>query len=366
MEPLFSGLTDFLAESQPVEGDVPEEYTAALEGLCDTLAATGSQSLPPDVLAAKVIPGLLALGAIARGAVANSLAAQPVGWTFSLQPAPMKAMTLTIRRPGALPAVLYVPLDRDFRLHGLFTLVVGSATRAQLLSFDLDKTPDGWFLRRWQDDGRVSLPMQVPAGAPVPWALGGGPDIWDQFLPASSVPALGNLLKALQPSSGVSQPALPQPAPGGPPPAGLQPAPGAPHPSAPQPVPLAPPPPAFVPTPVTTQPTISAHTPDQTAHIPQPKAAFPNLVLVNPESGQKIPLKARLTIGRGEDNDLRLDDREMSRSHAMILPVPLGWQIQDLNSTNGTWLNDNRLFAPAMLHAGDRLRFGNTRFRVEG
>jgi hypothetical protein len=264
-----------------------------------------------------VVQGLLALGAIARGAAANSLPAQPVVWTFSLEPAPLKAMTLTIHRPGASPSVLYAQLDRDFRLHGLFTLVVGGAANEQLLSFDLEKIAEGWYLRRWKDDGKVSFPMQVPVGAPVPWALGGGVDIWDQYFPASSAPAVSALLQTLHSFS-----------------------------SAPQ-------------------PPVRELAPDQTAHIIQPKAAFPDLVLVNQEDGQKIPLKGRLTIGRGEDSELRLDDREMSRSHALIVPVPVGWQIQDLHSTNGTWLNDNRLFETALLHAGDRLRFGNTRFRVE-
>jgi pSer/pThr/pTyr-binding forkhead associated (FHA) protein len=353
MEPLFSGLADFLADSQPVEGDVPIEYTAALEELCVVLAATTSQPIPPDELARMVIPGLLALGAIARGVAADSLPAQPLGWTFSLQPAPLKAITLTIRRPGAQPSVLHAQIDRDFRLHGLFTLVVGAAAHEQLLSFDLDKTPDGWYLRRWTDDGRVRFPMQVPVGAPVPWSFGDIAGMWNQFLPASPAPALGAVFGALNPEPGTSRPATLEPAPVNPRSATSESASGTPQ------------PPAHAPAPVIPQATISALSPAPTVHISQPKAAFPDLALVNLDNGQKIPLKARLTIGRGEDNDLRLDDREMSRSHALIVPVPLGWQIQDLNSTNGTWLNDNRLFAPAMLHAGDQLRFGNTRFRVE-
>jgi hypothetical protein len=312
MEPIFSGWSDFLADSQPVEGDVPAAYTAVLEQLCDILAASGSQAIPSDVLGVKVIQGLLALGAIARAAAANSLPAQLVGWTFSLEPAPLKAMTLTLHRPGASPSVLYAQLDRDFRLHGMFTLGMGGAANEQLLSFDLEKTDLGWSLRRWKDDGKVSFPMQVPVGAPVPWAPGGGADLWDQYLPASSAPAVGALLQALHSFTSAPQPPVPEPA------------------------------------------------PDQTVQIIQPKAAFTDLVLVNQQDGQKIPLKGRLTIGRGEDSDLRLDDREMSRSHA-----PVGWQIQDLNSSNGTWLNDNRLVETALLHAGDRLRFGNTRFRVE-
>jgi hypothetical protein len=350
---------------------VPGEYTAALEELYVVLAATRSQSIPPDELAAMVIPGLLALGAIARGAAAGSLAAQPLGWTFSLQPAPMKAMTLTIHRPGTQPSVLYAQLDRDFRLNSLFTLALGDPARGQLLSFDLEKTSDGWFLRRWQDDSRVRFPMQVPAGAPVPWSFHDSAEMWDQFLPASPASALGAVLQALHS------------APASPPPPASEPSPGTPESIAPEPAPGAPQPVAGPSQPATREPVTGASqastrepaagTPppapqpaaDQTAHIPQPKAAFPDLILVNQETGQKIPLKARLTIGRGEDSDLRIDDREMSRSHALIVPVPLGWQLQDLNSTNGTWLNDNRLFEATMLHPADRLRFGNTRFRVE-
>ena len=319
MEPIFSGWSDFLANSQPVEGEVPAAYTAVLEQLCDTLAASGSQAIASDVLGVKVIQGLLALGAIARVAVANSLPAQPVGWTFSIEPAPLKAMTLTIHRPGISPSVLYAQLDRDFWLHGMFMLGVGGAANEQLLSFDLEKTAQGWYLCRWKDDGKASFPMQVPVDALVPWSPGGGADLWDQYLPASSAPAMSALLQALHSFSNAQQAPVREP----------------------------------------------ETTPDQTAHIIQPEAAFPDLVLVNQEDGQIILLKDRLTIGRGEDSNLRLDDREMSRSHALIVLVPIGWQIQDLNSSNGTWLNDNRLVETALLHTGDRLRFGNTRFRVE-
>ena len=48
MEPIFSGWSDFLANSQPVEGEVPAAYTAVLEQLCDTLAASGSQAIASD------------------------------------------------------------------------------------------------------------------------------------------------------------------------------------------------------------------------------------------------------------------------------------------------------------------------------
>jgi pSer/pThr/pTyr-binding forkhead associated (FHA) protein len=55
----------------------------------------------------------------------------------------------------------------------------------------------------------------------------------------------------------------------------------------------------------------------------------------------------------------------LSRNHAVIEPLSGGWQIQDLNSTNGTWLNDIRLTGTAPLKAGDILRFGTTILRVE-
>ena len=58
-----------------------------------------------------------------------------------------------------------------------------------------------------------------------------------------------------------------------------------------------------------------------------------------------------------QGNSLVLDDENVSRNHAVIRPALGGWLIADLNSTNGTSVNGERILQ-AQLHDGDRISFG--------
>jgi hypothetical protein len=64
------------------------------------------------------------------------------------------------------------------------------------------------------------------------------------------------------------------------------------------------------------------------------------------------------TIGRSPDCDLVLSDPTVSRRHAQLRPRPQGWELVDLGSTNGTWLNGWRLGVAQALHPGDVVSFG--------
>lgn len=76
--------------------------------------------------------------------------------------------------------------------------------------------------------------------------------------------------------------------------------------------------------------------------------------------GQSIVLDASpMTIGRGSDSRLRLDDPGASRHHAVIHRAPEGVWIEDLGSSNGTFVNDVAV-SKAWLQAGDRIRVGET------
>lgn len=73
-------------------------------------------------------------------------------------------------------------------------------------------------------------------------------------------------------------------------------------------------------------------------------------------------LGRRTRIGRGSDNELVLDTKHVSRYHAVLLAGPAHTAIEDLNSTNGVFVNGKRV-ARQMLKDGDKVTIGRTQFR---
>jgi pSer/pThr/pTyr-binding forkhead associated (FHA) protein len=65
-----------------------------------------------------------------------------------------------------------------------------------------------------------------------------------------------------------------------------------------------------------------------------------------------------VTIGRAKLNDIVIDDATVSAQHAMVLRAGDSYWLKDLNSTNGTQIND-AVVADAVLRDGDRIRFGS-------
>jgi len=84
----------------------------------------------------------------------------------------------------------------------------------------------------------------------------------------------------------------------------------------------------------------------------------------HPMTGRVVPVAAGTTIGR-EGCDIVLPDPEVSRRHAQVRTVGDDAAIEDLGSTNGTFLNDRRVDAVTTLRTGDVLRFGNTVWHVQ-
>ena len=75
---------------------------------------------------------------------------------------------------------------------------------------------------------------------------------------------------------------------------------------------------------------------------------------------------AQLTIGRGGQNDITIrSDEYASARHARFEPRQDGVWVQDLGSTNGTYLNGARLDRPRRLSEGDIIRIGETDLRYE-
>jgi pSer/pThr/pTyr-binding forkhead associated (FHA) protein len=78
-------------------------------------------------------------------------------------------------------------------------------------------------------------------------------------------------------------------------------------------------------------------------------------------AGEKVSLdEAPLLIGRGSDAQIRLDDDYVSTRHARIAASGEQWFVEDLGSTNGTYLGAQRLTQPATLQLGSRVRIGKT------
>ncbi len=75
---------------------------------------------------------------------------------------------------------------------------------------------------------------------------------------------------------------------------------------------------------------------------------------------------APITVGRGEQNDVALESDEFASStHARFVPQRDGVWIEDVGSTNGTFVNGDRLPSPRKLTPGDVVRIGDTELRFE-
>jgi predicted component of type VI protein secretion system len=68
--------------------------------------------------------------------------------------------------------------------------------------------------------------------------------------------------------------------------------------------------------------------------------------------------KAAATIGRGQENTIRLDDLSVSRRHARIAYKQGGYWLSDTGSMGGTWVNGTRLNAPYRIEAGQVIDIG--------
>lgn len=76
--------------------------------------------------------------------------------------------------------------------------------------------------------------------------------------------------------------------------------------------------------------------------------------------GKAFDLGDELTLGRADKCHIVLDDNYVSQVHARIFAKGETFMVEDLGSTNGTYLNRRRVTSPAELQRGDRVKIGKT------
>jgi pSer/pThr/pTyr-binding forkhead associated (FHA) protein len=89
-------------------------------------------------------------------------------------------------------------------------------------------------------------------------------------------------------------------------------------------------------------------------------------ILTGPLAGRRLELRGETTVGRA-DTDLELSDGEVSRLHAVVRVQPDATvEVEDLGSTNGTYVDEQSVTGATVLRPGSQLRIGSTVLRLRG
>lgn len=95
----------------------------------------------------------------------------------------------------------------------------------------------------------------------------------------------------------------------------------------------------------------------------KPRRGDPRVVAIveGADTGEIVSLEgAPLLIGRGSDAAIRLEDDYVSTRHARIASADGQWYVEDLGSTNGTYVGSSRITQPTAVSLGTRVRIGKT------
>jgi pSer/pThr/pTyr-binding forkhead associated (FHA) protein len=92
------------------------------------------------------------------------------------------------------------------------------------------------------------------------------------------------------------------------------------------------------------------------------KSGTPSLRVIEPPSlrGRAYSLDDEVTLGRAAGCQVPLDDAYASQVHARVFQREGQWYVEDLGSTNGTYLNRRRVAGPMVMKRKDRVQIGNT------
>jgi serine/threonine-protein kinase len=96
------------------------------------------------------------------------------------------------------------------------------------------------------------------------------------------------------------------------------------------------------------------------ASLQRPSSAPGRLTVLH--SGHVLPLVGDVMVLHRRD--INPDDALISRDHARIVRHGGNWWLEDIRSTNGTFLNGQRIFEPVLVRAGDEVRLGSTTLRI--
>lgn len=109
---------------------------------------------------------------------------------------------------------------------------------------------------------------------------------------------------------------------------------------------------------------------DLRAAAREPGASLGRLVVLespggDPEQGRSFDLDAITTLGRDVNNAIVVDDPFASAEHAVLTYRGRSWYVEDLGSTNGTFINGRAVASVAPLGFGDEVSIGQVRMRLE-
>jgi len=368
MDLLSSKIENLFSSFVEKEGPLPVRYDPVLNDLRNSLVNVKGQTLCPPKAAASIHEGLQSVQQTIKELDDLERQGEEGNWLYEIFGFPKLSRTLVLKHDRPEGTCFYFQVDSTGQVGGIFNMVFeNNGEDEQIVSYSFEKRSDGWYLVQ-MDANKTSCRIELTPGHELNWGSSAAKDIFSHLYPAEGV-GITELFKfMIADNQNKEQPVLPVA-----PPVKTQSnfcancgAPLAPNIrfcgqcAAPVPVqteqtpaPQAPPPAAVVPVPMAPPP----------APTPAPKA--PTWCLVVTPGGQNIALTDRLAIGRTADNDLRLEDPQLSRHHAVIEQTAGGWQVSDLGSKNGTAVNGKRISTPLVLKAGDVIELGDIRLTLE-
>jgi pSer/pThr/pTyr-binding forkhead associated (FHA) protein len=83
---------------------------------------------------------------------------------------------------------------------------------------------------------------------------------------------------------------------------------------------------------------------------------------MDPIANEYALLKEEVSLGRSEDNDIVIPHASISRAHARLVRRDGAYEVVDLNSTNGSYVNNQPVDGSMMVSSGSEVRFGDIRF----